>query len=212
MRFSDLKEYVYHEIKMRLINNTIKPGERLWEDKIAEDLGVSRTPVREAINRLVAEKFIENRPRIGIFAAQISRDDLDKMLDVRIALETLSVRECCKLITDEEIYELKALYQEYSERLTNKEYSEASQLDSQIHKYIARVSENKKLMEYINDIQDIFAYARASKVEWTDAKMKRSLQDHKNLIEAICNRDEDRAVELIRKDIEAMRTLLIEKE
>ena len=73
-----------------------------------------------------------------------------------------------------------------------------------------QVSENE-VNGYINDIQDIFAYARASKVEWTDAKMKRSLQDHKDLIEAICNRDEDRAVELIRKDIEAMRALLIEE-
>ncbi|WP_144428524.1 GntR family transcriptional regulator, partial [Defluviitalea phaphyphila] len=53
MKFSGLKEYVYHEVKKKLINNEIKPGERIWEEKIAEELGVSRTPVREAINRLI---------------------------------------------------------------------------------------------------------------------------------------------------------------
>ena len=212
MRFLDLKEYVYHEIKKRLINNTIKPGERLWEDKIAEELGVSRTPVREAINRLVAEKFIENRSHKGIFAAEISKEDLDNMLDVRIALETLSVKECCKLIKDEEIEDLQRIYQDYSNKLINNEYIEASQLDSQMHKFIAQISKNKKLMEYINEIQDIFAYARTSQVKWTPSKVNRSLQDHKNLIEAISNRDKESAVKFIKKDIEAMRDLLIENE
>ena len=208
MKFSGLKEYVYHEIKKRLIDNTIKPGERIWEEEIAEELEVSRTPVREAINRLIAEEFVENRPRKGIFAAEVSKNDLEKMLDVRIALETLSVIQCCKLITDEEIDKLKEIYEEYKNKLSNGEYTEASQLDSQIHRYIAKIADNKKLAAYINDIQDVFAYTRACNVKWTETKIDRSLRDHKNLVEAIYNRDEDSAVQLVREDIEAMRDLL----
>ncbi|MDF2890285.1 MAG: GntR family transcriptional regulator [Clostridia bacterium] len=212
MKFSGLKEYVYHKVKKRLINNTIRPGERIWEDKIAEELEVSRTPVREAINRLIAEELIENRPRKGIFAAEISRNDLYKMLDVRIALETLAVSQCCKLITDEGTDELTEIYEKYRKKLSDGEYTEASQLDSQIHRYIAGVSDNKKLATYINDIQDVFAYTRTWNVKWTESKIDRSIRDHKNLVEAICNRDEDGAVNLVRKDIESMRDLLSQKD
>jgi DNA-binding GntR family transcriptional regulator len=212
MKFSGLKEYVYHEIKKRLINNIIRPGERIWEDKIAEELEVSRTPVREAINRLIAEEFIEDRPRKGIFAAEISKHDLYKMLDVRIALETLAVSQCCKLITDEGKHELTEIYEKYRKKLSDGEYAEASQLDSQIHRYIAEVSDNKKLAAYINDIQDVFAYIRVWNVKWTESKIDRSTRDHKNLVEAICNRDEESAMNLVRKDIESMRDLLSQVE
>ncbi|WP_084757924.1 GntR family transcriptional regulator, partial [Defluviitalea phaphyphila] len=158
--------------------------------------------------RLIAEEFVENRPRKGIFAAEISKKDLYKILDVRIALETLAVTECCKLITDEQMNELKQLYKKYTEKLNSEEYAKASQLDSQIHRYIAKVTDNKKLMAYINDIQDVFAYIRPWNVKWTEEKSNRAFRDHKDLIEAICNRDEKRAVDFIKKDIEAMRDLL----
>lgn len=211
MKFSGLKEYVHYEIKKRLISNVIKPGERIWEEAIAEELEVSRTPVREAINQLVAEGFVENRPRKGIFAAEISKDELYKMLDVRIALEALSVTLCCRNITDEQVEELRSIYEDYKGKLQKGNYSEASLQDSQIHRFIASISDNKKLAAYINDIQDVFAYTRAGNVTWSETKVIRSLEDHKNIIEAIAVRDEKNAVRLVKKDIESMRELLREE-
>ena len=143
VKFAGLKEYVYHEIKQRLINNTIKPGERIWEEEIAAELEVSRTPVREAINRLIAEEFVENRPRKGIFAAEISKEELRKMLDIRLALEVLSVSQCCKLINDEEMDELKAIFESYKRKMEEGEYEKASQLDSKMHRFIAKTADNK---------------------------------------------------------------------
>ncbi|HOQ17311.1 MAG TPA: GntR family transcriptional regulator [Defluviitaleaceae bacterium] len=208
MKFAGLKEYVYHEIKQRLINNEIKPGERIWEEEIAAELEVSRTPVREAINRLIAEEFVENRPRKGIFAAEISKEELRKMLDVRIALESLSVSQCCKLISEEEKDELRAIFGDYKRKMEEGEYEKASQLDSKMHRFIAKIADNKKLEAYINDIQDFFAYSRPYTVKWTEAKIKRAINDHKELIDALCNGNEERAIEIIREDIEAMRDLL----
>lgn len=208
MKFAGLKEYVYHEIKQRLINNEIKPGERIWEEEIAAELEVSRTPVREAINRLIAEEFVENRPRKGIFAAEISKEELRKMLDVRIALESLSVSQCCKLISEEEKDELRAIFRDYKREMEEGEYEKASQLDSKMHRFIAKIADNKKLEAYINDIQDFFAYSRPYTVKWTEAKIKRAINDHKELIDALCNGNEERAIEIIREDIEAMRDLL----
>src|SRR5690554_6667638 len=147
-RFSGLKEYVYYEIKARFVNNTFTPGERIWEDKLAEELEVSRTPVREAINRLIAEGFVENRPRKGIYATDISKTELDKLLDIRLSLETLATKCCCKNIRQEQINELECIFQKYKKSIINNDFAKTSQLDSDIHRYIAQVADNKKLESY----------------------------------------------------------------
>jgi len=208
MKISGLKEFVYHELKKKLMSGSIKQGERIWEDEIAKEFGVSRTPVRESINRLIAEGFVENRPRKGIFAAEISKEELLKMLDIRIVLEELSVKMCCSMISEEEVEALKGIYREFSMKLKSGDYGRASELDSKIHKFIAQVSDNQKLIEYIDDIQDIFAYTRTGVVNWTEMKVERSLRDHHELIEAISIRNEEKALELIHQDIESMRGLL----
>lgn len=208
LKISGLKEFIYHELKKKLLNSKIKQGERIWEEDIAKEFGVSRTPVREAINRLIAEGFVENRPRKGIFAAEISIDELIKMLDVRMVLEELSVRMCCTQISEIEINELKEIFSEYSLMLKNGHYGKASKLDSEIHKYIARVANNQKLSEYIDDIQDLFAYTRTGAVSWNVKKVERSIRDHHELIDAISKRDEKKATMMILKDIESMRLLL----
>jgi len=77
-----------------------------------------------------------------------------------------------------------------------------------MHRFIAKIADNKKLEAYINDIQDFFAYSRPYTVKWTEAKIKRAINDHKELIDALCNGNEERAIEIIREDIEAMRDLL----
>lgn len=211
MRITGLKEYVYQELKNKLISNQFKPGERIWEEHLAEELGVSRTPVREAINQLVAEGFIENRPRKGIFAAEITKDELKKMLDVRIALESLAIRECCKNITETEMKELDSIYNTFAEALEKKDYSKASQWDSEIHRFIAKVADNKKLTAYVNDIQDVFAYTRGYNIKWTKEKADRSIKEHKKIVEAIKDRNEQIAIDIVRKDIDSMRELLSEE-
>lgn len=209
MKISGLKEYIYHELKKKLMSSSISQGERIYEEEIAKEFGVSRTPVREAINRLIAEGFVENRPRKGVFAAEVSKEELIKMLDIRVVLEELSVKMCCLLISEEEIEALKEIYAKYKERLQSGEFGKASELDSEIHKYIAQVSDNKKLIEYIDDIQDFFAYTRTGAVNWTEKKVERSLKDHHELVEAISLRDEERATKLVLRDIQSMRELLV---
>ena len=209
MKISGLKEYIYHELKKKLMSSSISQGERIYEEEIAQEFGVSRTPVREAINRLIAEGFVENRPRKGIFAAEVSKEELLKMLDIRIVLEELSVKMCCLMISEEEILALKEIYAKYKERLQSGEFGKASELDSEIHKYIAQVSDNKKLIEYIDDIQDFFAYTRTGAVNWTEKKVERSLRDHHELVEAISLRDEEKATKLVLRDIQSMRELLV---
>ncbi len=210
MKFSGLKEYVYHELKKKLISNVIKPGERIYEEAIAEELEVSRTPVREVINQLVAEGFVENRPRKGVFAAVISKTELVKMLDVRIALESLAIKLCCENIKEEEVEELRDILKNLEKMLKNKDYLRASQWDSKVHRYIAQIADNKKLTSYINDIQDVFAYTRGYNIKWTDEKVERSISEHRKIVEAIANKDEMSAIEIVKKDIESMRELLNE--
>ncbi|MCL2321257.1 MAG: GntR family transcriptional regulator [Oscillospiraceae bacterium] len=206
--YSGLKEAAYAEIKQRLLENRILPGERIREDQIADELKISRTPVREAINRLVAEGLVINIPRKGLFALEISTQEIEKMIEVRVALETLAVGLCCRDITAENLRELDAIFQRYETALRGQNYPEASKLDSEIHNYIARLSDNKKLVDYIRDLEELFTYARARNVKWTREMIDNSIQFHRNLIDAINSKDTELAKKAIAEDIHGMRALL----
>lgn len=207
-RYSGLKEAAYVEIKQRLLGNKILPGERIREDLIAEEMGISRTPVREAINQLVAEGLVVNLPRKGLFALEISVQEIEKMIEVRVVLETLAVRMCCQMITEEQIGDLEEIFRHYQVLLRSKDFTEASKVDSEIHNYIARVSDNKKLIDYIRDLEELFTYTRARNVRWTQEMVDGHIRLHRTLLDAIHRRDVSRAQKAMEADIRGMLSLL----
>lgn len=208
MNRDGLKGIAYEDIKERLVSNRIKQGERIREDLIAQELEMSRTPVREAINQLVAENFVVSIPRRGLFAAEITGSQVLKMLDVRVALERLSAEECCRRITDGQFRTLKEIFRNYETQLRRGNYIAANRLDRGMHEFIAGVSQNEKLCHYIRDLQDFFAYARGRNVNWTDKLAGGAIGHHRNLIEAIGQRDCAKAAEMMERDIRAMRDLI----
>lgn len=206
--YSGLNDAAYEEIKHRLLENRILPGDRIREDIIAGELGISRTPVREAINRLVSEGLVINIPRKGLFALEITNEEIEKMIEVRIALETLAISLCCKIITAPQLRELETIFNRYEKMLRGKDYLEASQLDSAIHNYIAELTENKKLIDYISDLQVLFTYARARNVKWTQKMVDDSVKFHRGILDAINNGNATLAQKAIEEDIRGMRALL----
>ncbi|MDR1835158.1 MAG: GntR family transcriptional regulator [Fusobacteriaceae bacterium] len=208
-----LKDFAYNIIKEKLLGGVIGLGERIREDILAKELGVSRTPVREAINRLVTQGLVVEIPRKGLFAAEFSTKDILDALDVRTVLECKSVRLCCERITEEQAANLEKIYEQYVEAITNHRFLESSRLDAQMHKMIVSVSENKKLFAYIDDLEDFFTYVRLKKVQdWNSSEIERAIGEHRRLLDAIRNHKADLAAQMMENDMNSMKSLVKERE
>ena len=112
-----LRDVVFQTLRQAILRGELKPGERLMEIHLAQKLGVSRTPVREAIRKLELEGLVLMIPRKGAIVAEITVQDLEDVLEVRMALEELAVKIACKRITEEQLEEIKRRSAEFCKTL-----------------------------------------------------------------------------------------------
>lgn len=204
-----LRDKAYALIKNRILERQFQPGQRIREDLVANEISMSRTPVREAINQLATEGFIVNVPRKGLFCASVSSDEFLDFLRVREALEMLAVRCCVQRITDEGVERLDAILDEYETALAAGELRAASELDTGFHKAIAEYSLNRKLIRFISEIEDFMRLARSKeRPDLGPADKARSIAQHRAILTCIRDRDEDAAAAAIRDNIRGMRAKL----
>jgi GntR family transcriptional regulator, rspAB operon transcriptional repressor len=204
-----LRDKAYALIKQRILERGFQPGERIREDLVADEISMSRTPVREAINQLAIEGFIVNVPRKGLFCASVSSAEFLDFLCVREALEMLAVRCCIQRITDEELACLAAILDDYDTALAGSDLRAASELDTRFHKTIAEYSRNRKLIRFISEIEDFMRLARAKeRPDLGAAEKALSIAQHRAILACISERDEDAAAAAIRDNIRGMRAKL----
>ena len=103
MQHRSLKDVAYEAIRKKIINGELAPGSRIREDHLAAELSMSRTPVREAVHQLVAGGLVVNIPRKGLYLVEPSKEDLESYIDIRKALELLSISKCIDKITLEKV-------------------------------------------------------------------------------------------------------------
>ena len=185
-----LRDVVFWTLRKGILHGDLKPGERLMEIQLANRLGVSRTPVREAIRMLELEGLVINIPHKGAQVAKITEKDLRDVLEVREGLEELAVKLACERITEED---LNALYEasRVFEKLTVSRDTTITMLaeaDEDFHAIIYRSSGNKRLIQLINNLREqMFRY----RVEYLkDGENLSSLiKEHDELWESLKRRD-----------------------
>ena len=131
-----LRDVVFNTLRQAILRGELKPGERLMEIQLANKLGVSRTPIREAIRKLELEGLVLMIPRRGAEVAEIKEKSLKDVLEVREALEELSVQLACEHITEEQIVEMKAAAEEFRRSLRSKDITKIAQADVHFHDVI----------------------------------------------------------------------------
>lgn len=202
MKHLGLKDTAYRLIKDRLLTGKIRPGERIREDLLAEEISMSRTPVREAINQLSAEGYVYQIPRKGIFATEISREELLDIIEIRVLLETYAVKICCRKITEEQMIELEDIFNKLKNALLNNDHTAYGMYDGLFHKKIAEYTQNKKLYDFVNDIEDSVVFCRRMNIysiryNYTEQD---SINQHEDILNAIKNRDEEAASKAMEKN------------
>ena len=142
-----LRDAVYYSLKKAIMTGVLDTGDRLMEVHIANHFGVSRTPVREAIHRLEQERLVISSHRSGARVAGISHKAVQDALDVRIGIETMSVRFAAVNITPEQLAELRDINAKIRETLKSGAISQVSDLDNLLHRKIGEATGNNVLME-----------------------------------------------------------------
>jgi DNA-binding GntR family transcriptional regulator len=204
-----LRDKAYDAIKKKLLSGEIGPGKRIREDLLAEEVSMSRTPVREAISQLTAEGFIVSLPRKGLFSSNPSREEFLDFLRIREALEILAVQQCVERIKDAGISQLDRLLTNYEQALISGDRAEASELDSRFHKAVAELSESRKLVRFIGELEDFMRLARAKeRPDLSPEEKELSIQQHRAILDAVRARDVAGAVAAIRTNICGMKRKL----
>lgn len=141
-----LRERVIGSIREAIESGAIKPGSRLVEASIAEQMGISRAPVREAIQHLEQEGFVRSIPRKGSFVIELARQDIAEIYSLRSALEGLAIKLAMPSITEKEIQDLEALVVDMGAAADKRDMSQLVESDHGFHEYLVRLSNNSRLV------------------------------------------------------------------
>ena len=189
-----LRDVVFNTLRQAILRGELKPGERLMEIALANRLGVSRTPVREAIRMLELEGLVNMIPRKGAQVAQITEQDLNDVLEVRLGLEELAVRFACERITDEEIKELGLAVKEFEKKMKEDDLSAQAEADVKFHEIIYGATHNRRLVQIINNIRDQMYRYRIEYLKDVESR-KTLVKEHYEICDALNHRDAESAVE-----------------
>jgi len=203
-----LSQRVYSILKTAIIQGDLEEGSKLTEAKVANELGVSKTPVREALRQLADEGFANTVPNQGVIVSRILIEDIKDFLQIRIALESLAANLAAKRISQKEIKELEKYHEQMYKFAVKKDLSAFGEENAKFHSLLLHASGNKRLARIVGNFTDI-AYRFWLKSLNEPEKLKSSLEEHGNIITALKKRDPEQAEQLVRIHLSnALRTIL----
>lgn len=196
-----LRDVVFNTLRQAILRGELKPGERLMEVQLANRLGVSRTPIREAIRKLELDGLVLMIPRKGAEVADITEKSLLDVLEVRRALEELAVKLACDRIGDKEIEELKTASQEFGKALECGDVTEFAEADVKFHDIIYRATDNERLIQLLYNLREQMYRYRVEYLKREDAH-EILLAEHDKIIDTIEKRDKEEAMKAVCRHID----------
>jgi len=199
--YKPLRELVFEALREAILKGVLKPGERLMEIQLAEEMGVSRTPVREAIRKLELEGLVAMVPRKGAYVASLSMKDIIEVFEIRSALEGLAAELAAERITDGELEELERYLVRITESIEAGDLSLVVAVDTDFHSQLYKASRNERLAQIINNLREQIQRFRTTSLS-LPGRMQAALEEHKKIVDAISSRDGTLARRLAEEHIE----------
>lgn len=200
--YKPLRDVVFDVMREAIVSGKLKPGERLMELQLAEEMGVSRTPVREAIRKLELEGLIVTIPRKGAYVAGLTLKDAAEVFEIRGSLEGLAANLAAERITEEEIEKLERVLVQTKECISKKDIKTLVERDEEFHDIICNASRNKKLTAILNNLREQIHRFRVTSLTKNPERLKGIFEEHERILAAIGSRDPERAEELVKEHIE----------
>lgn len=196
-----LRDVVFNTLRQAILKGELKPGERLMEIQLANKLGVSRTPIREAIRKLELEGLVLMIPRKGAEVADITEKSLRDVLEVRKALEELAVQLACEKITEAEIEELKKAAEDFKKILKSNDVTQIAEADVHFHDIIYMATDNQKLIQLLSNLREQMYRYRVEYLKRESAYPK-LIAEHEEIIYFIQEKNKTQAAEMVSRHID----------
>jgi DNA-binding GntR family transcriptional regulator len=195
-----LGHYVFENLKQAIVRGDFSPGNRLVESRIAEAMGISRTPVREAIHKLEREGLIKKLPQGGFYVLNLTREEIEETFGIRSVLESYAARLAAINHQKEELEPLEEKIGEFQYFLNRGEMGTLLKINTEFHNLLYAMSRSPKLIKMINDLQDqIYRFRKI--ILNIETMAKTSNDDHRQMLSAMKTRDADRVETLVRQHI-----------
>ena len=190
-----LRDVVFNTLRRAILRGELKPGERVMEIQLANKLGLSRTPIREAIRKLELEGLVLMIPRKGAEVAEITEKNLRDVLEVRCALEELAVQLACDTIERNRIRELHAAAAHFRDILDSDDITQIAAADEAFHDVIFKATGNERLIQLLNNLREqMYRY----RIEYLKKKecYPQLLKEHATIMKAIEEHDKEKATRI----------------
>ena len=206
--FLPLRDVVFNTLRQAILTGELKPGERLMEIHLANKLGVSRTPIREAIRKLELEGLVTMIPRRGAEVAQITEKSMNDVLEVRRAMDALCAELACERITDEETQQLHQACVAFEAAVKTRDVKKIAQADVELHDIIVQATGNQRLVQLINNLSEQMYRYRFEYIK--DASQhQRLIEEHRVIYESILKKDRETASQAARVHIDNQKKAII---
>lgn len=194
------REIILEELRVAIFDKKLREGDRLVENNIAKSMGVSRTPVREALRQLEIEGLAINIPRKGTVVKGIGKEDIMEIYDIREVLEGLAVRGACLNISRKEILRLKEIIEVMRRCINENDTDKYIKSHNEYNRIILNASKNKRL---VSQLEYMYEYLKSMRKVTLSNEIRRekALLEHKNIIEAIEKGNEVLAEKLAREHV-----------
>ena len=205
--YKPLGEVVFEYLRNAILAGELKPGERLMEVTLAEQLGVSRTPVREAIRKLEKESFVIMIPRKGAYVADLTKKDIMEVLEIRKELEGFAAALAAERMALSEKEALGKVVERFNESLINMDKKSMIECDNEFHSLIFEATKNQRLINIIYDLHDQFQRFRL--IYFNEFNNYKEIQaSHNRIFDAIIKKDVKGARSEAESHVESIRALV----
>jgi DNA-binding GntR family transcriptional regulator len=191
------KERAFNQIQEWIIDGTLQPEEKLNDAELAQALGVSRTPVREALQLLGVQGFVEMRPGVATQVTAVNKEDISKILPPLAALQALAAEVATPVIDKQIINSLHSINTEFTKAIEKGDYYSALKLDEQFHRCIVEVAKNPYISNTISMLQ---AHVRRLFFHKSIILTNDSIREHEAILQAFEHKDKDTASNIARNN------------
>lgn len=208
--FLPLRDVVFNTLRKAILTGELKPGERLMEIHLAKKLGVSRTPIREAIRKLELEGLVTMIPRRGAEVAQITEKSLKDVLEVRRALDALCAELACERITEEEMQQLEEASRAFEQATKTRDATVIAKADVAFHDIIVAATGNQRLVQLVNNLAEQMYRYRFEYIK-DESQHDKLIEEHRMIYENILTKNCEDAAKAAKEHIDNQEKSIIKQ-